>query len=692
YLEYSHLLREQGKQEEAAAALKEGLERVPTRSLTQLYQEYSQVLQEQGKQEDAAAALQEGLERVRPERNLFALYQEYSQLLRAQGKQEEAAAALKEGLERVPTRSLVALYQEYGQLLRAQGKQEEAAAAFKEGLERVPPEQNLFVLYVEYSQVLRAQSKQGEAAAALQEGLERISHHNKTYLMCAQASLLIDQNDLPGAINLLDDVIQLASRSSTPYAYRACLHWAQGELELARSRFEQGISFSPGRGAMIYRYYSAFLAQTGQPEQARRILAQEHNLPPDAPEIDRLLSELYAVRPEEIWSVSVSEPLGVTVHVETPPVQIQPVPAPKPGPIVNVLHISDIHRGKEAPISNRVLQGKLMDDIRRTYDEDNARLGPDEPRLGPPDIIVVSGDLTQKAHPDEYKLAREFLEGLLELVDGQRHRVVLVPGNHDVNWALSEKSFVQATEQEYKDQPQYDEPYRQGVKKRLKNGTYWRKVENAYTKRFQPFKEFFDDFYQGAVATHAYPLERERMYSVYDYGQAYGLVIVGFNTCDEIDHLDRRAFINDEAIHRAERDVALRVGDPALLRIAVFHHNIRSVQHGEDFLDPKYLQTLKRHDFDLCLHGHAHTAGVDIFDPTQSRTLPLLGAGSLAVPYRDRPPAVPKGYNLLVINREDGSIFAHTRRYDEGDPVFRADYRWNGKPYVRIRPPRDATE
>jgi hypothetical protein len=39
-----------------------------------------------------------------------------------------------------------------------------------------------------------------------------------------------------------------------------------------------------------------------------------------------------------------------------------------------------------------------------------------------------------------------------------------------------------------------------------------------------------------------------------------------------------------------------------------------------------------------------------------------------------------------VINRENGGIFAHTRCHDEDHLVWKADYQWDGKPYVTVRP------
>ena len=55
------------------------------------------------------------------------------------------------------------------------------------------------------------------------------------------------------------------------------------------------------------------------------------------------------------------------------------------------------------------------------------------------DFVVISGDLTQRAAPTEYAKLKRFLEAEIEpLVTGDRAtvktRVVIIPGNHDVDW------------------------------------------------------------------------------------------------------------------------------------------------------------------------------------------------------------------------------------------------------------------
>jgi 3',5'-cyclic AMP phosphodiesterase CpdA len=70
-----------------------------------------------------------------------------------------------------------------------------------------------------------------------------------------------------------------------------------------------------------------------------------------------------------------------------------------------VAHLSDLHFGAEDP------------DVVRALAEDLAAVGPA--------LVVVSGDVTQRARPREFRAARAFLDALPV-------PALVVPGNHDV--------------------------------------------------------------------------------------------------------------------------------------------------------------------------------------------------------------------------------------------------------------------
>jgi hypothetical protein len=104
-----------------------------------------------------------------------------------------------------------------------------------------------------------------------------------------------------------------------------------------------------------------------------------------------------------------------------------------PADELTVLHLSDLHFGSghgfgaegltAADRSRDTLAARLRDDLDKLADTRGLW----------PDLVVVTGDLTQRALPAEFEQAGTFLAGLLEAVGLPRHRLAMVPGNHDIN-------------------------------------------------------------------------------------------------------------------------------------------------------------------------------------------------------------------------------------------------------------------
>jgi 3',5'-cyclic AMP phosphodiesterase CpdA len=74
--------------------------------------------------------------------------------------------------------------------------------------------------------------------------------------------------------------------------------------------------------------------------------------------------------------------------------------------VLNILHISDVHFG---PPHVPALSNEILAFAERRQ----------------PDLVVISGDLTQRAKPVQFREARRFVDGFLQ-------PTIVVPGNHDV--------------------------------------------------------------------------------------------------------------------------------------------------------------------------------------------------------------------------------------------------------------------
>jgi predicted MPP superfamily phosphohydrolase len=101
-----------------------------------------------------------------------------------------------------------------------------------------------------------------------------------------------------------------------------------------------------------------------------------------------------------------------------------------------VLHLSDLHVGQkyrfrlEWPGNALNIDQSALSDL---IAADLKALG----LLGRVDVVVVSGDFTWEATAEEFHRARDVLRDLMARVglpEAERSRLVLVPGNHDVNW------------------------------------------------------------------------------------------------------------------------------------------------------------------------------------------------------------------------------------------------------------------
>ena len=141
--------------------------------------------------------------------------------------------------------------------------------------------------------------------------------------------------------------------------------------------------------------------------------------------------------------------------------------------MTRILHLSDLHMNISS--DTETMSSKLISDLR-----DKSGLKID--RL---DYLVITGDLTSHAAPEEFNKAYDFVSIVLNNFSLNPARCVIVPGNHDVNWDERVYEWV---------------PLRKVKKEELREGTYVTKGdgylirdERLYPRRF---KNFSDKFYK----------------------------------------------------------------------------------------------------------------------------------------------------------------------------------------------------
>ncbi len=316
-----------------------------------------------------------------------------------------------------------------------------------------------------------------------------------------------------------------------------------------------------------------------------------------------------------------------------------------------ILHISDLHIRTIEDAGTWC--GQLVDDLK--IELDCHRL----------DALILSGDIADKSLPGEYAAAAQFLNRICEDFRLAPSGVVLVPGNHDLNWDLSMKG--------------YKLKYRKDHKGKLKEGCFIESGEDIiqvrdeveYKQRFSHFSNFYQ-----AVKGEPYPLDYESQGTLHHFPE-HNLLILGLNSAWNLDyHFKDRAGVHPGAVNDALIRINKTEAYMDCLKFAVWHHPLNS-PFEDRIKDAGFMQRLAQSGFRVVLHGHIHKAdsGLYRYGVTEDgRRIHIVGAGTFGAPVKKWTPGHPLQYNLLKL---DGSqLTVETRRRVEINGAWRPDAIW----------------
>ena len=318
---------------------------------------------------------------------------------------------------------------------------------------------------------------------------------------------------------------------------------------------------------------------------------------------------------------------------------------------LNILHLSDLHFGTEANAQSWYEQ--LTADLTR-------ELGCE--RL---DCAVLSGDIANRSTKAEYAAAKSFLDKLCQRFALSKSRLVIVPGNHDINWPLSEKAYTVMKSKDYKGS--------RSDGRVIDKGEYVEaRVEARYLRRMDLFRAFY-----ASVKGEPYPADHADQATIHAFPDL-GLVFLGLNSAWQLDHhYTRRAGVDPRALTAAlaqlDRD---RATHRDCHKIAVLHHPLSS-EYEDRIKDHGFMERLAVAGFRLTLHGHIHKAQTLPFhyDHTAGgRKIDVIAAGTFGAPVNEWVPGHPLQYNLLRL--EGRRLTVETRRREELEGAWKPDARW----------------
>ena len=256
---------------------------------------------------------------------------------------------------------------------------------------------------------------------------------------------------------------------------------------------------------------------------------------------------------------------------------------------ISILHISDLHRSKGAEISNTALLSSLLQDLDKyTISE--------TPKIKAPDIIIVSGDIirgSSKSDGSEIEVQKQYDEAISFLneltnrfLGGNKNRIIIIPGNHDIDWKFSKESMEKIDSSKVLDGENILkwEYLKEALNQNSITRWSWKDLsfytimdKGKYNQRLEAFAKFYEKFYDGK---RKYSLNPEEQYDIFDFPE-FELTITAFNSCYNNDHLRFVGDIHPECI--ANVNMALReLHKKGRLVLSTWHHNTKGLPYDSN--------------------------------------------------------------------------------------------------------------
>lgn len=326
---------------------------------------------------------------------------------------------------------------------------------------------------------------------------------------------------------------------------------------------------------------------------------------------------------------------------------------------VSVLHISDLHK-EDSDNYDNLLQS-LKDDCER-YSAHGIKK---------PEIIVISGDLVRGGTTTEiiaqYSIVAHFVNDLVNFfLDGDKTRIIIVPGNHDINWNESKLSMQRESEENRELNLVQLRAAKSSIRWSWKEFCFYKIINNEkYDNRFSLFSKFYKDFYG-----RPYPLNSNEQFDIYDI-PSFGLAFIGFNSCYGNDHLNLSGIIKPDCISGASERLRKLYNQGRIL-IAVWHHNTIGLPCEDNYLDKRILRSMMDKHILLGLHGHHHRCEVtyeykSVFEDDR---LLIISAGTLYGGTDTLPSGTKRQYNIIEIDINDKAEITIYSREDKSQGEY----------------------
>ena len=287
------------------------------------------------------------------------------------------------------------------------------------------------------------------------------------------------------------------------------------------------------------------------------------------------------------------------------------------------LHLSDLHLKETTASPDRARFDRMLGSIAETRRREKLN----------PDAIFITGDLAFSGQPKQYDEAEKYLEKVLDVCDlaAHRDRLLIVPGNHDVDRSRITEARHEVIAKALLDQDRYTEIedfFRSDLERQM------------IFAKFANFARFVESFVSGTPMSfgpdrfhYVMPIEKE--------GQK--VVVVGLNSAwlSNRNNEQGRLLLGEAQVCDALEEV-YQMWPDARLRIALVHHPLYWLAEKDVHRTQQHLAR----KCDLLLRGHLHCPSFSVRISPDSQLREFAAGASLKAPYQ--------AYNLIQVDLDTG--------------------------------------
>mgnify|MGYP002777816044 CR=1 FL=1 len=302
--------------------------------------------------------------------------------------------------------------------------------------------------------------------------------------------------------------------------------------------------------------------------------------------------------------------------------------------VVRILHLSDFHFGAATAWDSATCLGRLAADIRGLREE-----------VGPPDLVVLSGDIANTGKVEEYAQARAWIEqALMPAAQVEASQIIPAPGNHDVDRGRTQSAVARAAQAEL---------LRSGKQEDVA-ALLAGEDADVLLRRHAAFVQFADAMRLGGVAwQHPWASVRRSIRGLEVHVAAFSSAWLAASDQDHGNLL----------LGLYQANLLLRDAESADLVVSVMHHPWAFFATWDR---PAQIEVQRISS--LVLRGHLHDAGQQLVQGNAHGVVQELAAGAA---YESS--LLPNSYHLLEARPRAGTLRIRPRFWDVRRREWRAD-------------------